>query len=66
MDIAKSTRVGLAKWHKKKVWLAEKTSLTEQYIGQICNGKTVPPVHTISKLAVAFDVIDSEFIKWGE
>ncbi len=66
MDIAKSTRVGLAKVDRNKAWLARKTGFTQQYIGQICNDKTVPPVGTISKLASAFDVIDSIFVEWGE
>lgn len=66
MDIAKSTRVGLAKVHCNKAWLARKTGFTPQYIGQICNNKTVPSVETISKLASAFEVIDSVYVQWGE
>ena len=66
MDIAKSTRVGLAKVHCNKAWLARKVGVTPQYIGQVYNGHTKPCTDTISKLASAFNVVDSVFIQWGE
>ena len=66
MNIAKSTRLGLAEVNKNRVWLAHNLSVTKQYISSVCNGKTVPSTEMIERLAALFSVPVSEFIKWGE
>lgn len=66
MDIAKSTRHGLAEVNQNRVWLALKLDVTKQYVSSLCNGITVPSTEMIERLALIFGVTVSEFIKWGE
>ena len=66
MDIAKSTRVGLAKFDKKQVWLAYKLVVSKQHISHICSGKSSISMAKIKVLAEAFGVEVSVFISWGE
>jgi plasmid maintenance system antidote protein VapI len=66
MDIAKSTRVGLAKFDKTQVWLANKLGVTRQHICQVCKGKSSVSLSSIELLAKTFGVSVSQFIQWGE
>ena len=66
MDIAKSTRVGLAKFDKKQIWLAGVLGVSRQHVSNICLGKSSTSIKNIKKLADAFGVEVSKFIQWGE
>ena len=66
MDIAKSTRVGLAKYGQNQVWLAGKLKVTKQHISQVCSGKSSVGLSKVELLASAFGVNVSVFISWGE
>lgn len=66
MDIAKSTRVGLAKFDKKQAWLVGILGVSKQHVSNICCGRSLVSLKRIEILATAFGVSVSEFIKWGE
>jgi len=66
MNTALSTRTGLAQVNCNKAWLSRKLKVTPQYVGAVCNGKTTPSTEMIEKLANAFEVEVSVYIKWGE
>lgn len=66
MDLAESTRVGLAKKQKSQRWLAGELGVSVQFVSFICTGRKTPSISMLSVIAEVFDVSVSEFIKWGE
>ena len=65
MDTGQSIRVGLARINQNRRWLADELKSSEQWAGQIFNGKEIG-IGTIKKLAGIFFVTESVFIGWGE
>jgi transcriptional regulator with XRE-family HTH domain len=66
MDLAKSTRIGLAHANQSRAWLSRELEVSKQYVSDICNGTYDPSTSKIEDLAAIFGVSVSEFIKWGE
>ena len=65
MNIGKSLKIALINNGENQKWLAEKLQMKHQQISNIANGMG-GNANTIKKIAGAFDMPVSEFIKLGE
>jgi len=65
MDIGKSMKVALAKAGKDRVWLSDQVDVSYIHVSRLANQK-VATGKMITKMADAFDMSTSEFIKLGE
>lgn len=65
MNIGKSLKIALLKVDQDQHGLAEKMGVHQSAISRIASGKTIT-TETLSRIAVAFNMKVSEFIKLGE
>ena len=65
MNIGKSIKIALAQREKNATWLAGTLDMHKQAVGRLMNNPTAQGA-TITRLAGAFLLKDSEFIALGE
>lgn len=66
MDISASVRMGLAKKNMQQDELSTIIERRRETVSSWCNGHSKPSSDMQIKIAKAFGVSVSEFIKWGE
>lgn len=66
MNIKRSIKRGLEMNGENQKWLCDQTGWLPSYVSMLATGDKGGSVATIKRLADAFGVPASEFIKWGE
>lgn len=73
MNLAKSTRIGLAIINENSAWLAGMLGVSKNFTSLICRGERVPNLVMIQKIVDALnshpdlsELTVSKFIEWGE
>ena len=65
-DTGKALRMAMASQNMKRKTLAEKVSMTENYISRMAVGKAMIQGEALNKIAAAFGMKVSEFLALGE
>jgi transcriptional regulator with XRE-family HTH domain len=66
MNIGKSINVALAKREMTRFELSRSAKISQPYLSLIINGKAIPKISTIERIAEATSFSVSEFIALGE
>ena len=65
-SISASVRMGLAGKKMEQIELASIVNVRRETVSSWCNGHSIPLYERQVKIAAAFGVSHSDFIKWGE